>query len=253
MAFRQTRNLADEHRTDRIRDRLNSPRGESPLGDFVLGGVDGVVTTFAVVAGSAGGGLSVTAVIILGLANLVADGFSMGISNYLGTRSRQQEVAQARADENWQIQANPEGERQEIRQIFARKGLEGETLDRVVDAVASDERVWVDTMMAEELKLSEISARPRRAALYTFLAFVLCGLVPLLPFISGIGHFERMFAISAALAAATFFALGVGKGMVLGVPSLRSGLQTLLIGSVAAALAYGIGFGLRTLFGIAPA
>lgn len=253
LAFRQTRNLADEHRTDRIRDRLDSPRGESPLGDFVLGGVDGVVTTFAVVAGSAGGGLSVTAVIILGLANLIADGFSMGISNYLGTRSRQQEVAQARADENWQIKANREGERQEIRQIFARKGLEGETLDRVVDAVTSDDRVWVDTMMAEELKLSEISARPRRAAFYTFLAFVLCGIVPLLPFIAGIGLFDRMFAISTALAAATFLALGIGKGLVLRAPPLRSGLQTLLIGSVAAALAYGIGFGLGTMFGIAPA
>lgn len=253
MAFRQRRNLAKEHGADRIRNRLESPRGESPLGDFVLGGVDGVVTTFAVVAGSAGGGLSVTTVIILGLANLAADGFSMGISNYLGTRSRQQEVAQARADENWQLQANPEGERQEIRQIFARKGLEGGTLDQVVDAITSDERVWVDTMMAEELKLSEISARPGRAALYTFVAFVLCGFVPLLPFIVGLGPFERMFAVSTSLAAATFFILGIGKGMVLRVPPLRSGLQTLLIGSVAAGLAYGMGFGLRTIFGIAPA
>ena len=253
MAFRKTRNLAEEHQADRIRDRLESPRGESPLGDFVLGGVDGVVTTFAVVAGSAGGGLSVTAVIILGLANLIADGFSMGISNYLGTRSRQQEVAQARADENWQIKADPEGERREIRQIFARKGFHGDTLDRVVEVVTSDDRVWVDTMMAEELKLSEISARPRRAAFYTFVAFVLCGFIPLLPFVAGIGVFDRMFAVSTALAAATFLALGIGKGIVLRAPPLRSGLQTLLIGSAAAALAYGIGFGLRTLFGIAPA
>ncbi|WP_057884196.1 VIT1/CCC1 transporter family protein [Tsuneonella troitsensis] len=253
MRFRETRNLGDEHRADRIRDRLNSPRGESPLGDFILGGVDGVVTTFAVVAGSAGGGLSVTAIIILGLANLFADGFSMGISNYLGTRSRQQEVAQARADEHWQIKANPEGEKEEIRQIFAGKGLEGDTLDQVVEVVTSDERVWVDTMMTEELKLSEISARPRRAALYTFFAFVLCGFLPLLPFIAGNGLFDRMFAISAALAAATFLALGIGKGLVLNAPRLRSGLETLMIGSAAAALAYGIGFGLRTVYGIAPA
>ena len=253
VAFRQRRNLAEEHRTDRISDRLESPRGESPLGDFVLGGVDGVVTTFAVVAGSAGGGLSVTTVIILGLANLVADGFSMGVSNYLSTRSRKQEVAQARADENWQVQTNPEGERQEIRQIFARKGLGGDTLDQVVDAITSDKRVWVDTMMAEELKLSEISARPERAALFTFVAFVSCGFVPLLPFIAGVGSFERMFAISTALAAATFFALGIGKGMVLSASPLRSGLQTLLIGSFAAGLAYAMGVGLRTLFGISPA
>jgi vacuolar iron transporter family protein len=247
---RTNRDLAKEHRPGRIRDRLERPRGESPLGDFMLGGVDGVITTFAVVAGSAGGGLAATTVIILGLANLVADGFSMGVSNYLGTRSRQQEVAQARADENWQLEANPEGERQEIREIFARKGLEGEALDQIVEVITSDERVWVDTMMAEELKLSEISARPLRAALYTLVAFVLCGFVPLLPFVAGTGAFDRMFAISTGLAAATFFALGIGKGVVLGASPLRSGLQTLLIGSVAAVLAYAVGVGLRTLFGI---
>jgi vacuolar iron transporter family protein len=245
------RSLDDEHRLDRIRARLRRPKGESPLGDFMLGGVDGVVTTFAVVAGSAGGGLSATTVIILGLANLVADGFSMGISNYLGTRSRQQEVARARADEHWQIDENPEGERREIREIFARKGLDSETLDKVVEVITSDREVWVDTMMAEELKLSEVSARPTRAALATFAAFSVCGFVPLLPFVAGMGDFERMFAISTALAGVTFLALGVGKGAVLGLSPVRSGVQTLLIGGTAAALAFGVGVGLRALFGVA--
>lgn len=250
--FRSRRDLANEHRSDRIRARLERPRGESALGDFVLGGVDGVVTTFAVVAGSAGGGLSVSTVIILGLANLVADGFSMGVSNYLGTRSRQQEVAQSRADENWQIEVHPEGERKEIREIFARKGLEGETLEEVVDVITNDKRIWIDTMMAEELKLSEISAQPGRAAIYTFLAFAICGFVPLLPFVIGWGPFDSMFVISTALAAATFLSLGIGKGMVLDVSPIGSGLQTLLIGSVAAGLAYAMGAGLSALFGISP-
>jgi len=250
MAFSRRRNLQEEHRRGRIRARLDQPRGESPLGDFILGGVDGVVTTFAVVAGSAGGGLAASTVIILGLANLVADGFSMGVSNFLGTRSRQQEVAQARADENWQIENHPEGEQMEIREIFARKGLDPDTLDKVVDAVTSDRRVWVDTMMAEELKLSEVSARPLRAASFTSLAFCICGFVPLLPFVLGAGDFERMFAISSGFAAATFLALGLGKGVILGAAPLRAGLQTLLLGSAAAILAYGMGLALRTMFGV---
>lgn len=245
MRFRRRRDLQDEHRTARIRARLERPRGESPLGDFVLGGVDGVVTTFAVIAGSAGGRLSAATIIILGLANLLADGFSMAASNYLGTSSRQQEIARARADEDWQVEEHPEGERREIREIFARKGFDAETLDRVVEVITSDRKVWVDTMMAEELKLSEVSAQPLRAALVTFLAFALFGSFPLLPFLLGTGPFDSMFGTSLGLAAVAFFGLGIAKGAVLGFSPVRAGLQALAIGSLAAALAYGTGVGLR--------
>lgn len=246
------RDLAREHAPHLIRARLAQPRGEGPLGDFILGGVDGVVTTFAVVAGSAGGRLPATVVIILGLANLVADGFSMAVSNYLATKSRLEQVIRRRADEYWQVENYPEGEREEIRQIFARKGLEGETLEQVVEVVTRDRHVWVDTMMAEELKLSETSARPLRASVATFVAFSICGFVPLIPFVLGFGAFGRMFGISAALAAATFLALGIVKGLMLNLSPFRAGLQTLAIGSGAAALAYAAGSSLYVLFGIAP-
>ena len=223
--------------------------GEGPLGDFLLGGVDGVVTTFAVVAGSAGGGLPTGAVIVLGLANLAADGFSMGVSNYLGTRSRQQEVLRARADEAWQIHACPEGERAEIREIFARKGFDAPELDRIVDVITADRSVWVDTMMREELRLSEISAKPLRAGVVTFIAFAVCGFVPLLPFILG-GPADILFARSTALAGVTFFILGTVKGAVVGTSRLVSGVQALAIGSAAAMLAFGVGILLRDAFGV---
>ncbi|GAA5052250.1 VIT1/CCC1 transporter family protein [Erythrobacter westpacificensis] len=214
----------------------------------MLGGVDGVVTTFAVVAGSAGGKLVASTVIILGIANLVADGFSMAVSNYLGTRARQQEVEQQREDEDWQIKHFPEGERKEIREIFAKKGFEGDTLDKIVDVITSDREVWLDTMMAEELHLSETSARPMRAAFVTFIAFSICGLLPLLPFFFGTGDFDQTFCASTVLSAATFFALGIGKGRVLGKSPLISGLQTLGIGGAAAILAYAAGYLLHVVF-----
>jgi VIT1/CCC1 family predicted Fe2+/Mn2+ transporter len=242
------RDLSSEHEPAAVKKRLEAPPGESPLGDFILGGVDGVVTTFAVVAGSAGGQLSGAIVIILGLANLVADGFSMAVSNYLGTRSRQEEIQERRADEVRQIQSCPEGEREEIRQIFALKGFRGETLDQIVEVVTSDPRVWVDTMMAEELRLSDGSTRPLRAALATFVAFSICGFVPLVPFIFGTDHFDIKFGLSGALAALTFLALGIGKGMVLGSSPWRSGLQTLCLGGGAAVLAYGVGAAAHSLF-----
>jgi vacuolar iron transporter family protein len=247
-----TRDLAREHAPHRIRARLAHPRGESPLGDFILGGVDGVVTTFAVVAGSAGGRLPAAVVIILGLANLIADGFSMAVSNYLATKSRLEQISRSRADEYWQIENYPGGEREEIRQIFSRKGFEGETLEQIVEVVTRDRDVWVDTMMAEELKLSETSARPLRASIATFVAFSLCGSVPLVPFVLGLGAFDMMFGISAGLAAATFLALGIGKGLVLNLSPFRAGLQTLAIGGGAAVLAYAAGSALYVLFGVAP-
>jgi VIT1/CCC1 family predicted Fe2+/Mn2+ transporter len=245
---RSRRDLREEHTLTSIRNRIRRPSGESPVGDFMLGGIDGVVTTFAIIAGSAGGHLSSTAVIILGIANLLADGFSMAVSNYVGTRARQEDVRQSRSDEEWQIDTFPEGERREIREVFARKGFTGETLEEIVEVITSDRKVWVETMMAEELKMSEVSARPVRAALTTFIAFALCGLFPLLPFLLGIGDFETMFGASAALGVVTFVALGAGKGRLVGLSPVLSALQTLAIGSVAAILAYGAGFGLNLLF-----
>jgi len=253
--WRQTRHrdLKEEHRPDRIRERISAPGGESWLGDAVLGGVDGIVTTFAVVAGSAGGRLSTEVVIVLGLANLIADGFSMAVSNYLGTRSRREEVEEAKEDESWQIDSYPLGEHREVREIFARKGFRGPTLDRIVDVITRDREVWIDTMLEEELNLQRVAASPRRAALVTFIAFVLFGSIPLIPFVFPIQAQQRLFLISGVLSAAAFAILGVWKGVMLHRPPVRSGLQTFLIGSIAAVLAYGVGAVLHSLFGVVPA
>lgn len=214
----------------------------------MLGGVDGVVTTFAVVAGSAGGQLTASTVIILGIANLIADGFSMAVSNYLGTSARLEEFRQSRADEEWQVDEFPEGERKEIREIFSGKGFDGATLDEIVEVITADRKVWIDTMMAEELRMSDVSTRPLRAGLTTFFAFMVSGFIPLLPFLFGIGDFDTMFLASAGLGAAAFLALGVGKGWAIGTSPAWSGLQTLGIGGAAATLAYGAGYLLHSLF-----
>ncbi len=253
--WRQTRHrdLKEEHRPDRIRERISARGGQSWLGDAVLGGVDGIVTTFAVVAGSAGGQLSTQVVIVLGLANLIADGFSMAVSNYLGTRSRREEVEQAKQDESWQIDSYPAGEYREVREIFARKGFRGPTLDHIVDVITRDKEVWIDTMLEEELNLQRVPASPRRAAVVTFIAFVIFGSIPLIPFIFPIPAQRQLFLISGGLSAVAFAILGVWKGVMLHRPPLRSGLQTFLIGSIAAVLAYGVGALLHSLFGVAPA
>jgi len=247
---RHERDLEAEHRPEKIRERISKGRHESSLADAVLGGVDGIITTFAVVAGSTGGQLSSEVVIVLGASNLIADGFSVAVSNYLATRSEQEEVEHVRDDERWQVRVYPEGERREVREIFAQKGFEGETLDRIVEVITHDPDVWVDTMMRDELGVCQPPETPRRAAFATFLAFAVLGFIPLAPYIVSLG--SARFATSMGLSAAGFVLIGAWKGIASHGSPLRSGVQTLLVGSAAAALAYGVGALLHHLFGLAP-
>jgi VIT1/CCC1 family predicted Fe2+/Mn2+ transporter len=235
--------LAAEHRPEAIRARLARAPRRSYLGDAVLGAIDGCVTTFAVVAGASGAALPGAVVVILGLANLVADGFSMAVSNYQGTKTEWDSLARAQREEEEHIRLVPEGEREEIRQIFAAKGFGGETLERIVEVISANREVWVDTMLTEERGLARRGAEPLRAAAATFAAFAAAGLVPLAPFLLPV-QIDR-FSASAALTAAAFLVIGVARGRVLGQPMLRSGLGVLAMGGAAAALAFTAAFLLR--------
>jgi VIT1/CCC1 family predicted Fe2+/Mn2+ transporter len=141
--------LKAEHSPEAVRRRLENRHGPGYLGDAVLGGIDGCVTTFAVVAGAVGAGFSRLVIVVLGFANLLADGSSMAVSNYQGTKSQRQQVEEARRGEERQIEEILEGEREEVRQIFAAKGFSGDTLDSVVEVITKDSGLWVDTMLAE--------------------------------------------------------------------------------------------------------
>ena len=241
--------LEASHRPEAIRRRLADQRRHSYLGDAVLGGIDGCVTTFAVVAGAVGGGFSALVVVVLGFANLLADGFSMAVSNYQGTKSQRELVEAARREEEQQIARIPEGEREEIRQIFAGKGFEGDLLESIVEGITQDRRLWVDTMLTEELGLQIDGPNPLRAGGATFGAFLLVGLLPLLPFLLPGLSLETTFVVSSAAAATAFFGVGLFKGLVLGRSAVRAGLETLLTGGGAAVLAYVVGAWLRATFG----
>lgn len=223
------------------------------LEDFVYGATDGAVTTFAVVAGVIGASLSPAIVLILGFANLFADGFSMAVGNYLATRSQSEYIEKARRREEWEIDNLAEQERQEIRDIYANKGFKDEILEEIVRIITSRRKVWIDTMMKEELGLIEHKRRPLDTALTTFVAFNAIGVIPLLPFVAMlaagniVASTADAFMYSSVFTAAAFFTIGAIKGRVVQKSLVRSGFSTLLVGGIAAVVAFVVGYLLNLL------
>lgn len=240
--------LERAHTREAIHARLRRPTDHSYLSDAVLGGIDGCVTTFAVVAGAIGGRLSGEIIVILGLANLLADGFSMAASNYLSVKSERERGEQMRREEEDHIDRVPEGEREEIRQIFSAKGFRGDVLESIVDVICRNRKLWIDTMLIEEHGLQLESRHPLRAGLATFIAFFVVGLVPLLPFLFTAMDIESGFKVSTLTTAVAFFVVGSAKGWVLRRSMMASGFETLVIGGLAAALAYAAGYLIRQLY-----
>lgn len=236
--------LEHEHSPEAVRERLAKGAHHNYLRDFVYGGIDGSVTTFAVVAGTMGADLSTRIVLILGAANLIADGFSMAASNFLGTSAERDDHHRLTLIENRHIDIAPEGEREEVRQIYAAKGFRDSELERVVELVTNNRERWVATMLMEEYGLPREIRSAWTAGAMTFAAFLVCGLVPLLPFIF---RADKSFYFSTALTGAVFFLIGSVKSRWSTSSWLTSGTVTFLVGGAAAALAFLAGMILKNV------
>jgi len=230
--------LEHGHHPREIAKRLKEGPRVSYLRDWVYGGIDGTVTTFAVVAGVVGADLSTKTLLILGAANLLADGFSMAAANFTGSKAEIEEYEHVRRMEERHVEISPDGEREEIRQIFQAKGFKGEALDSAVNAITGKRDRWIETMMTEEHGLPPINRSPGKAALLTFLAFLVCGSVPLVPFILG---FRATISTSTLMTGLTFFFIGSLRSRWSPAPWWRAGLETFAIGTTAAAMAYLVG------------
>jgi len=236
--------MEHEHTIEAIDERLSAGPRHNYLRDWIYGGIDGSVTTFAVVTGVIGAQLSPMVILIMGSANLIADGFSMAASNFLGTKAEHDDISRIEAIERRHIELAPEGEREEVRQIFARKGFAGPDLDRVVELITSDRERWVQTMLSDEYGLPREARSPWLAATSTFSAFIVCGLMPLVPFLL---KARAALWLSMLLTGVVFFVIGSVKSRWSTASWWQSGLSTLLVGGAAAALAYGVGIALRDL------
>lgn len=227
--------LEHSHEPAHIAERLALGPSPSYLRDWIYGGIDGAITTFAIVSGVVGADMSSRAVLILGVVNILADGFSMAAANFSSTRTEIEEYEHKRCMEERHVELHPEGEREEVRQIFQAKGFRGRDLDRAVSVITSERERWVTTMMTEEHGLPPVARSPWRSAFVTFLAFVLCGMVPIMPFAIGL---DGAVGLSAAMTALVFFVIGSVRSQWSPKPWWHAGLETTGIGLAAAGVAY---------------
>lgn len=216
------------------------------MSPIVYGASDGIITTFAVVAGAMGAHLSPQIVLIMGFANLFGDGFSMAMGDYLSKRTTIKYNETERQREKWEVEIDPSSEKSELIEIYKSKGLETEKAKDLVEILSSNKNLWVETMMHEELGiLEDKNDSPIKDALVTFFSFVFFGFMPLVTYIlaSFIPIFEQnTFLTATILTLATLFIVGTLRNIVTNVNWIKSGLEMLLTGSMAAFVAYIVGF-----------
>jgi VIT1/CCC1 family predicted Fe2+/Mn2+ transporter len=212
--------------------------GNELVRDIILGVSDGMTVPFALAAGMSGVVNSSRLVLVAGLAELAAGSIAMGLGGYLAARSEREHYSAELARERMEIQTVPEVERDEVRQVFASYGLQGEVLENSVAAITSDDERWLGFMMRNELNLEQPPAqRARRSGLTIGVSYTAGGILPLVPYTWGL-PVPAALSWSAGLTLVALLAFGAVKGRFTGVPMAKAGLQTVLVGGLAASAAY---------------
>lgn len=246
--------IAGMHQSE-IKRRLAEHRTSEPHGnalgayihDIVYGANDGIVTTFAVVSGVAGADLSPSVVVILGFANVLADGLSMGLGNYLSSKSRQDNYQRLLKEELKEIDEIPEIEREEVREIFEAKGFAGADLEHAVQLITSKKQAWADFMMREEHGLApEADGKPVFHALATFCAFLVFGSIPIVPYLFSFSPASR-FPSAIGATAAGLLIVGLLRSWVTRERLIKGPLEIMTVGAICAVAAYFVGVLLKGL------
>lgn len=222
------------------------------LPEFVYWGIDGLVTTFAVVAGATGADLPLTVVLILWFANLFADGFSMSVGSYMASKAEHDAYQKHLQQERISVKHSHDKKVLALRKIYIEKWFTGELLDNIIEHIIKDEDRWVSVIMKDELEMLIPDKGPFPRWLATFIAFVVIGLIPLLAYvISSFWHLSEssLFPLSVLLTGLGFMRIGRMKSYVNETNKIRAVFETVLLGWLAAVVAYYVGFILERILG----
>ena len=216
-------------------------KGGSYIREFILGFNDGLVSIFSLVTGVVGAAVSSKIVILAGLAGLTAGATSMGLNNYISSKSQTEFYKSEVERERKEIEKVPKREREEIVAVYKSKGFEGKLLKQVVNKITSDKKTWLKVMVEEELGLfGGDFENPYKIALITGISFIFGALIPIAPylFISNVSSGLLYSAIASILG---LFIVGSAKTMITKKNWLKSGAEMVMVGVLAAGAAYFIG------------
>ena len=218
----------------------------SSIRDFVFGFGDGINTSLGLVAGVGGAEVSSNIIILASIVAMFTGAKAMAVQNYLAVKSQRQILDSEIEREKWEMNNVPEAERREIEDIYKTKGFTGQDLEKIVNKITSDKKVWLDTMLTEELKLNlEIVGSPLKSAFRMFGAFLVGGILPIIPYFFLSGHVPLFVAIGVSLSAS--FIIGATKSKIANISMLRGGLEMAGLGTGIALIGYGIGSELGSL------
>ncbi len=206
--------------------------------DVVIGMADGLTVPFALAAGISGAVDSTNLIVTAGLAEIAAGAIAMGLGGYLAARTDAEHYENEKKREFWEIEHKNDWEIAETRQIFEEFGLKGENLDNVVAEISKDKEKWVDFMMRFELNLEKPDAKRAPISAATIGgSYILGGFVPLVSYIMT-DDINRALISSAILTLITLGIFGAVKAKLTGLPVLKGAMQTMLVGGLAASVAY---------------
>ena len=215
------------------------------LSEIVYGGIDGSVTTFAVVAGAVGAGLGPSVILILGFANLVADGFSMAVGAYLSSKADHEKFHKIEGVVEDSYESLRSNDREKIREIYSSKGLTGDLLENLTNETISNKKLYIDFKMKEVNEMIHPELTSFNIGLATFISFFIVGIIPLsfyvYEFIVDIKSDYNSFLISCLFTSIAFMLIGYFKSYITDRNKIKSILETLLLGAIAASLSYLLG------------
>jgi len=212
----------------------------SSIRDFVFGFGDGVNTSLGIAAGVGGADASSNIIILAALVAMFTGAKAMAVQNYLAVKSHRELLKSEIDREIWEIENKPEDERQEIEDIYKAKGFSGKDLEMIVNKITSDKKVWLDTMLNEELNLNlEIAGHPLKSALRMFGSFLVGGILPIIPFFFAEGYVPLFIAIGISLS--TSFIVGAVKSKIAQTSIIKGGIEMAGLGTGIALIGFGIG------------
>jgi VIT1/CCC1 family predicted Fe2+/Mn2+ transporter len=220
------------------------------LKPVIFGGLDGILTSFAIVAGAAGGRLSPQVVLILGFSNIVADALSMGVGEFLSSKAESEWILSERSREEWELDNYPQGEIQEMIEIYERRGVSKKDAEMVITTLAKYKSFFVDLMMTQELQLQvpegDHVQESIREGFVMFCSFAFFGSLPLLGYVIIPAKFphlseDGLFRCACIITGCVLFLLGSVKSFFSSQLWYRAGMETLLLGGCCATVAFTLG------------